>query len=198
MKNYKDSTIAYYNNNAPEYFDRTIKINMKDTYDKFLQYLPKHAHILDAGCGVGRDSEFFIHQGYQVTALDASIEMVKLTKSRIAAPVLHQDFSSMSFENEFDGIWTCASLLHLSIEDLQKVFFKFINALKTDGIWYISFKYGIHETIEQGRLFTRFTEHSFQEFAKHFPQLSILDLWYSESYTHTSNQWLQGILKKIP
>ncbi|WP_227780038.1 methyltransferase domain-containing protein [Rickettsia sp. Tenjiku01] len=33
--------------------------------------------MLDVGCGVGRDTKYFLSQRYQVTAFDGSTEMVK-------------------------------------------------------------------------------------------------------------------------
>ncbi|MCC8407156.1 MAG: class I SAM-dependent methyltransferase [Rickettsia endosymbiont of Ecitomorpha arachnoides] len=57
--------IQYYDNNAQLFYDRTINADLSDNYKEFISYLPKQAHILDAGCGVGRDSKYFLSQGYQ-------------------------------------------------------------------------------------------------------------------------------------
>jgi 2-polyprenyl-3-methyl-5-hydroxy-6-metoxy-1,4-benzoquinol methylase len=198
MKTYTVSTLNYYNSNPKNYFDRTINIDMQPSYLRFLKWLPQNTKILDAGCGVGRDSAYFIDKGFHVTALDASEEMVKLAQLRVNTPVLHKDFFTMNFNSEFDGVWTCASLLHISKPDLPNIFQKFTNALKTGGVWFISFKYGDVETIENGRLFSRFTISSFVEFAKQFPQLELLEIWRSASYEQGSeNQWLQAVARKI-
>ncbi|WP_085065632.1 class I SAM-dependent methyltransferase [Rickettsia peacockii] len=69
--------IQYYNNNAQEFYSRTINADLSDNYKAFTSYLPEQAHILDAGCGVGRDTKYFLSQRYQVTAFDGSTEMVK-------------------------------------------------------------------------------------------------------------------------
>nr|WP_233417568.1 class I SAM-dependent methyltransferase [Rickettsia conorii] len=50
---------------------------MSDNYKAFTSYLPEQAHIVDAGCGVGCDTKYFLSQRYQVTAFDGSTEMVK-------------------------------------------------------------------------------------------------------------------------
>ncbi len=197
MKNYTRSTIEYYNNNHQSYFERTIKIDMQDSYNKFLSLLPKPAYILDAGCGVGRDSEYFVKSGNSVTALDASIEMVKHAQKRVPTAVLHQKFSMINFDESFDGIWTCASLLHISKKDLPSIFDKFIAALKPKGIWYISFKYGEEQTLENGRLFSRFTVKSFEVFIKKFPKLKVLEIWKSKSnIQNIHNEWLQVLARK--
>ena len=58
----KMDSIGYYNKNSKEFYDRTINADQRDVYQKFLKYLPKSGRILDAGCGVGRDSKFFLGQ----------------------------------------------------------------------------------------------------------------------------------------
>jgi 2-polyprenyl-3-methyl-5-hydroxy-6-metoxy-1,4-benzoquinol methylase len=39
--------------------------------------LPKHAYILDVGCGSGRETLVFKNKGYKVDAIDYSEELVK-------------------------------------------------------------------------------------------------------------------------
>ena len=65
-------SIQYYNTNANAFFVGTIDVNMDSIYDRFTALLPKAGHILDAGCGSGRDSLAFKTLGYTVTAIDAS------------------------------------------------------------------------------------------------------------------------------
>ena len=74
-------SIEYYNENAVRFYEDTHKLDMQDIYNKFLPYIPEKGKILDAGCGSGRDIKAFSKLGYQVTAFDASIEMVLKAKS---------------------------------------------------------------------------------------------------------------------
>lgn len=142
-------------------------------------------------------SFFFVKSGYQVTAIDASIEMVRYAQKKVSVVVMHQEFSKMTFNEEFDGIWTCASLLHIARDDMQEIFNLFIAALKPNGIWFISFKYGEDQTIEHGRLFSRFTTNNFGEFIKRFPELKVLQMWQSHSnIQNIHNDWLQVLVKK--
>ena len=69
-------------------------------------------------------------------------------------------FEEMSFDDEFDGVWACASLLHVGDNDLPDIFKKIRNALKEDGILYASFKYGDGEKERGERSFIDFTEES--------------------------------------
>ena len=76
--NEKYNTWEYYNQNAKRYFEQTQVGNLQKNYDRFLKYLPCNAYILDFGCGSGRDSKYFLKNGYKVKAIDGAIEMCKL------------------------------------------------------------------------------------------------------------------------
>ena len=54
----------YYNENADDFYN-TCDVDLSDIYIKFEKYLPKKATILDAGCGSGRDSKYFLSKGYE-------------------------------------------------------------------------------------------------------------------------------------
>ena len=53
----------------------------------FKANLAEGAHILDLGCGSGRDSRHFIDQGYTVTAVDGSAEIAACAEQLIGQPV---------------------------------------------------------------------------------------------------------------
>ncbi|KJW03421.1 tellurite resistance TehB family protein [Rickettsia endosymbiont of Ixodes pacificus] len=129
--------IQYYNNNAQEFYNRTINADLSDNYKAFTSYLPEKAHILDAGCGVGRDTKYFLSQGYQVTAFDGLTEMVKLATKETGIDVLHSTFQDVNFKKSFDGVWAQATLLHVPY-----VYKKVHAALKPEGIFYASYGYG--------------------------------------------------------
>ena len=115
------NTIDYYNQDAESFFRGTIDIDMTALYEPFLKLLPDNAYILDAGCGSGRDSLYFLQNGYSVTPLDASEELSKLASKLIKQTVSNISFQEIEFENEFDGIWASASLLHILRVDMKDV-----------------------------------------------------------------------------
>jgi len=88
-KGLDEQTMAYYEANAQRFFENTHAVNMDSIYEPFLSLLPSGAHILDTGCGSGRDSRAFLERGYEVTAMDASEAMVELASQHIGRPVLH-------------------------------------------------------------------------------------------------------------
>jgi SAM-dependent methyltransferase len=73
------STIRFYEDHADAYISGTVDVDMESLYRPFIQLLPAGGTILDAGCGSGRDARAFLDRGYQVTAIDASAQMVKAT-----------------------------------------------------------------------------------------------------------------------
>ena len=111
----KSETIKFYDVNAQEYFESTVNINLEEFYKKFLKYIPPNGTILDVGCGSGRDSLYFLNKGYNVISLDASEEMVKLSSELTKRKTLFMRIEDIDFQDQFDGIWACASLLHLSL-----------------------------------------------------------------------------------
>ena len=75
-----DQTIDYYNLNAENFIENTQNVDMHLPQDKFLHLLNEGAAILDFGCGSGRDTKYFLDQGYQVTATDGSAELCRLAR----------------------------------------------------------------------------------------------------------------------
>src|SRR5687768_2348818 len=124
------NSIDYYNKNAEQFYNETIDVDMTALYKPFLEHLPDKAHILDAGCGSGRDSLYFLQNGYRVTAIDASIKLSKMASKLIKQSVLNITFQEMNFKNEFDGIWASASLLHISRRQINDVLIQMAKALK--------------------------------------------------------------------
>jgi len=135
-------TIRYYNNNAQTFYERTINVDLSNSYESFLKHLPEKSHILDAGCGSGRDSKYFLGRGYAVTAFDASEEMVKIASKETSLNVMHLTFQEMIFDEVFEGVWAQASLLHVPYQETREVYEKIYHSLKPGGIFYASYKYG--------------------------------------------------------
>src|SRR5205814_1660559 len=117
-------TIQYYNTHAEAFYDRTINTDISDSYKAFLKYLPEKCHILDAGCGVGRDAKYFLSQGYFVTALDASEKMVEFASKETGLDVVHNTFQNFNYDQVFDGIWAQASLLHIPYDETKSIYEK--------------------------------------------------------------------------
>ena len=154
------SSIDYYNKNAQAFYDRSIHADLSEAYARFLKYLPPAAHILDAGCGVGRDAKFFSDKGYNVMAFDASTEMVAMATKSLGRPVRLMSFDKIEFKSAFDAVWATLSLIHVPYSQTRSVLGKIHAALKPDGIFFSSYKYGNAAMVVGEREFFNMTETS--------------------------------------
>jgi SAM-dependent methyltransferase len=193
-----DSTLDYYEAHARDYAEATLSIDMGDLYDRFLAYLPQGGRILDAGSGSGRDTLAFLHKGYQVEAFDASPALAELS-SRLTGVrtevIRFQDFQSAP---RFDGVWACASLLHVPQTQLPDAVRRLIDALKPSGALFISVKHGVGERVaREGRLFTDLDEPGVRQLLKPFDS-EIKELWISEGQgaRRGKDRWLNVIAVK--
>jgi SAM-dependent methyltransferase len=193
------TTLEYYTDKAKDFCEGTVNVDMGALYQPFLELIPDGGKILDAGCGSGRDSKFFKDQGYGVVAFDYSKEIVKLASEYTGEPVLHMSFNEVEFENEFDGIWACASILHVPKNEISGVLGKLSHALKKDGILYTSFKYGDAEEVRKDRLFSDFTEPSFQIVLETVPSLKMVQHWKTVDARPDRKDefWLNMLLQKV-
>lgn len=192
-----DETLSYYNENADTFVAGTQNADMSQQYGFFLKYLAPGGRLLDLGCGSGRDSAYFSSLGFQVTAVDGSEELCKRVRQNYAIDAQCLRFEELSYAGEFDAIWACASLLHVSKENMPQVMQRVSAALKPDGILYASFKYGNRERVCNGRFFNDYTE---QDLATLLPnQLTLLEYWITEDVRpeRSGEKWLNFIAKRL-
>lgn len=193
-----DNTINYYNINASSFTSDTISVDFDEKHNALLKYLESGAHILDFGCGSGRDSKAFLQKGYKVTAMDGSIEMCKVATKLIGQTVENKKFNELEDENVYDAIWACASILHVPSIDLSQIIENMTRALKPGGYMYVSFKYGDFEGERNGRHFTNMTETRLEELLQPFQQLEILETSITGDVREGrgDEMWLNTIVRK--
>ena len=193
------STIEYYNKNSKDYFNSTVNVDMVSSYKEFLGLLPQGAKILDLGCGSGRDSLQFMKLGYDVTAVDGSLELAKRATKLLGKDVIVSSFEELQLEDKYDGIWACASLLHLDNNALRDVLNKLYDNLNDSGIFYMSFKYGTSEFIdENNRYFNMFTEERLIKFIEENTKYNILQINGADDSLDRINEvkWINVLCKK--
>ena len=191
-------TLDYYNKNANAFATGTKDVDFSEIQGLFLSYLKDGAHILDFGCGSGRDAKCFHERGYLVDAVDGSEELCTLAREMTGLPVQQMLFAELDCVDTYDGIWACASILHAPIKELPDVFRRMIAALHTEGIIYTSFKYGNGETQRGERFFSDFTEETMTDFLKQFPELKTRKMWVTSDVRpgRGEEKWLNMILQK--
>ncbi|HBA68653.1 MAG TPA: SAM-dependent methyltransferase [Lachnospiraceae bacterium] len=192
-------TLQYYNRNAKDFVGNTVTVDFTATQTRFVSKLGRGSHILDFGCGSGRDTKYFLSQGYRVTATDGSVELCKLASEYTGIPVKHMMFQELEEKEIYDGIWACSSILHLPLLELNDVFHRITAALKKDGVLYTSFKYGSYEGKRNGRYFTDMTEDRFSDILKDIKGLELEEQWVTSDVRpgRGDEKWLNIILRKI-
>ena len=194
-----DNTLKYYAKNTEEFIASTLEADMSATQEKFLALLPKGAHILDLGCGSGRDSLCFLQQGFQVTAVDGSEELAKFASELIGQEVIVSDFKDLVLPKaSFDAIWASASLLHVHSEELPSILAKVIDLAKPGAVFYMSFKYGAFEGERTGRYYTDLNEARFADFLqKSGRSLEIIEQWVAKDVRPDKPElWLNTFARK--
>ena len=195
----ESSTLQYYENNAMEFSSGTIVADMNGTRSRFMNLLQPGACILDLGCGSGRDAKAFYDAGYQVEAVDGSAQLCRLASEYIGVSVRQMLFQELDSEEVYDGIWACASILHLPKEELGTTLHRIQRALKPEGILYTSFKYGTYEGLRNGRYFTDFTEETLTAFWLGIKGLHIVETWITGDVRpgREEERWVNLLARRI-
>ena len=147
------NTIDYYEQNSQTFIEGTLNVDFAEIQNAFLELLPEKAFILDFGCGSGRDTKYFLNRGYSVDAIDGTLELCKAASEYTGINIKHMYFHELNECEKYDGIWACASVLHVKRKELPEILQKMSMATKKYGIIYLSFKYGDFEGERNGRFF---------------------------------------------
>ncbi len=192
-------TLQYYENNAESFISGTVNADMREARQRFLQLLPENALILDFGCGSGRDTKAFLEHGYRVDAVDGSAELCRQASDYTGICVRQMLFQELDISNYYDGVWACASILHLSKIEISDVLKRISNALKPGGILYTSFKYGTFEGMRNNRYFTDFTETTLSKLWVGIDFLQIIDIWTTQDVRpgREEERWINLLARRV-
>ena len=193
-----DITQSYYQNKSKEFFDSTVTADVNPLYERFLRYVPIKGYILDVGCGSGRDTKAFIEMGYSVDAIDGAEELCALASRYTGIDVKCMDFTLIDYENKYDALWACASLLHVASDTLPDVIARLCKALRPKGILYMSFKYGDFEGERDGRFFLDMTEERFHIILNKVQDARLIEEWQSTDVRREKDvDWYNAIVEKV-
>ncbi|WP_256522510.1 bifunctional 2-polyprenyl-6-hydroxyphenol methylase/3-demethylubiquinol 3-O-methyltransferase UbiG [Halobacillus sp. A5] len=119
-----DERAAFWNANSQNMWDSGSRKSI-------IPLVKKHVNpgqsIADLGCGDGYGSYKLAEEGYQVTGLDLSEDMIQLAKDRLAKETLQfvqGDLARLPFENEkFDAVMAinCLEWLEVPFQGLEEI-----------------------------------------------------------------------------
>jgi SAM-dependent methyltransferase len=188
----------YYERHAKDYFEQTFEVDMSFLYNRFLVRILEGGAILDAGCGSGRDAKAFAELGYAVSAMDASPSMAALARQATGLDVRVCRFEELEWEAEFDGVWACASLVHLSPPVLRVAVSRLAAALRPGGCLYASFEYGSGVRHDAERTYVQQDETTARELVAGEPLLRLEEHWITldRRTGRKGKRWLNILCKR--
>ena len=136
MESYKDFARVY-----DEFMDQTPYdewlLNILNIFKEYK--IDKDAQVLDLGCGTGKMARKLAREGYQVTAVDNSMDMLEIAASEEDDHILYvlQDMVSLELPQQVDAavsICDCMNYI-LEEEDLKEAFRRVREFLKEDGVF---------------------------------------------------------------
>ncbi|MDU9027641.1 class I SAM-dependent DNA methyltransferase [Pseudomonas mediterranea] len=192
-------TLKYYDSVCDEYDKFSSSIDMQAQWEVFERKLPLGSKILDLGCGTGRDIQYFLSKGYNVEGLEPSVAMANIARLKTGAKIINLAAEQMDFAGEFDGVWACASLIHIPKSALVATLPKIARALKFGGYFYLSLKQGVGEARNNdGRFFSFYEMDEILELLLNVNQLEGVEHWLSKDLAGRSDtQWINVLVKKI-
>ena len=133
----RDDTKLYYDLTAKVTADAWYGIELlKPSIEEFISLLPENPRVLDLGCGPGHEAMRLHTAGAEVVGVDYSEECIKIARER--SPQCR--FEVMDFHvlddslGQFDGVFACASLIHVAPRNLERVFKNIDLVLKQEGL----------------------------------------------------------------
>jgi len=142
----EDITNLTYNQIAISYAERYWNSTLGDTLNQFAALVQSGGKIVDLGCGPGRDVAIFQQRGFNVLGVDRSAGMLSEARRRVGEQFVCADMRHLPLASaSIDGIWMCASLLHIPRVDVPGVLLEARRILRLQGALYISVREGIGE-----------------------------------------------------
>ena len=138
--NTEKNTLSFYNKNATEYYNRTIDADMKSEHSRFIDLIKPGALICDIGSGSGRDTKYFIENGFRVLSIEPSQELAKLASNYEFSYVQNKSLLDIDYRNRFDAIWCSAVLQHIEKKNLAESITRISRMLRLNGIIYLSYR----------------------------------------------------------
>lgn len=136
MESYKDFARVY-----DEFMDQTPYdewlLNILNVFKKY--NIKENAQVLDLGCGTGKMARRLKKAGYQVTAVDNSMDMLEVAASEEDDGILYvlQDMVSLELPDQMDAVVSICDCMNyiLEKEDLREAFTRVKRFLKEDGVF---------------------------------------------------------------
>jgi ubiquinone/menaquinone biosynthesis C-methylase UbiE len=162
---YDQLVVAYADRNHGAMPDKLLPLA-----GRLVLHVGSGGHLIDVGCGTGRDMAWFETRALSVTGIDLSTGMLSYARGKVSGNLLIMNMCRLAFRNDcFDGAWCCASILHVPKREAAHALGEIRRVLRTGGMLAISVQQGSDEGWEESyvpgvrRFFARYTVAEFSD-----------------------------------
>jgi SAM-dependent methyltransferase len=150
--------VDFYCRHYRAYEAETAGIDPEPFLGVFARRLCPGDHVLDVGCGSGRDLLWLQRKGMVVTGFERSPGLAEMARQRAGCAVIEGDFTSYDFAPlAVDAVLLCGALVHIPHDRLSGVLARILRALKAASprrLVYLSVKAGDGAAVDKrGRRF---------------------------------------------
>jgi SAM-dependent methyltransferase len=195
-------TLAHYNQHAESFWEGTRDHDVSQNRNTLLENLtgPGPFHILDFGCGPGRDLRAFRDLGHEAIGLDGAERFVELARRYSGCEVWLQDFLHLRLPPEyFDGIFANASLFHVPSQELPRVLRELYAALKPGGVLFSSNPRGDNEEGWSGERYgVYYNYEGWRELVTAAGLTAITHYYRPPGLPREQQPWLASVWRKKP
>jgi SAM-dependent methyltransferase len=191
-------TTRSYDKFAQEYCSHHATLSeVGSQLDRFIE-LVKNGTILDVGCGHGRDLGFLSSKGFRTVGIDLSEKLLRIAREGTRGELARMDMRMMGFPSEmFDGIWACASFLHIPKSEALRALSEFYRVLKPNSAMYLSVKRGDSENFAETEPgFVRFFSYYTPEEIKGFLVRSGFDIVAVDLESKKDLAWIDTYVRR--
>jgi len=196
----KNKTLTYYDENAVVLSKRYNSANVENIHKILTTTFPQKSKLLELGCGSGRDINFMSNKGHEIIGIDGSFKMIEEAKKNhpnIKNKIFYKKVQDLDFdENSFDGIYSIATLMHLTTFEIESAIDKIHYILKQGGKVVISISVKRNDIDENERYFNNLEISKWEEMFKN--KFKIIDrILSSDGLNRSGFEWFTYVLKKL-
>jgi SAM-dependent methyltransferase len=134
-------TLAHYNERADAFWQGTREHDVSQNIAALLRHIEAVApfHILDLGCGPGRDLKTFKEMGHLPVGLEGAAAFAAMAREYSGCEVWQQNLLALDLPAErFDGVFANAVLFHVPNQELPRVLRELHATLRAGGVLFSS------------------------------------------------------------
>ena len=195
------TTVGHYNEVADDFREGTRDHDVSQNIAALLRHIKGETpwHILDFGCGPGRDLKTFSAMGHIAVGLDGAERFADMARAETGCEVLQQNFLELNLPAErFDGIFANAVLFHVPRQELPRVLRELHATLKQGGVLFSSNPRGENQEGWNGSRYGAY--HDLETWRERLNDAGFTELehyYRPEGLPREKQPWLASVWRKV-